>query len=74
MAQFKAFDFKSGKSYLIGEFDSHAEALTYCKKQGFAVIPQTVVSLTVQEYEHALKNRIELTTTKYKYTLKKKEG
>lgn len=59
MAQFKAFDFKSGKSYLIGDFDSHAEALTYCKKQGFAVISQTVVSLTEHEFEHAIENRID---------------
>ena len=57
--QYKAFDFVSGNTYLIGEFESKAKAEAYCMTQGWATISQTVVALTNEEYEHALRNRKE---------------
>ncbi len=55
--QYKAFDFISGNTYLIGEFESKAKAEAYCKTQGWATIAQTVVALTDEEYQRAYQNR-----------------
>lgn len=57
MKQYKAFDFKSGNTYLIGEFDSKVDAEAYCRTQGYITIPQTVVALTEDEYRTALAHR-----------------
>lgn len=55
--QYKDFDFISGNTYLIGEFESKAKAEAYCKTQGWATIAQTVVALTDEEYQRAYQNR-----------------
>ena len=57
--QYKAYDFKSGHTYLIGAFESKADAMAYCKTAGYRVIAQTVVALTDKEYEAALEHRID---------------
>lgn len=54
---FKAFDFKTGNTYLIGKHKSKMDAEAYCKTQGYAVIAQTVVALTEEEYFRAYENR-----------------
>lgn len=58
--QYKAFDFISGNTYLIGEFAEKSEALAYCKTQGWVCISQTVVPLTDEEYMVAYQNRKEV--------------
>ena len=55
--QYKAFDFKTGNTYLIGAFYNKADARAYCKVNGIVAIAQTVVGLTESEYKHALANR-----------------
>lgn len=55
---YKAFDFITGHTYLIGQHESKASAEAYCKAQGMAVIAQTVVALTEEEYIRAYHNRI----------------
>lgn len=52
--QYKAFDFISGHTYLIGEFPSKAAAMGYCAANGIATIGQTCVPLSDKEYSHAL--------------------
>lgn len=54
---YKAFDFKTGNTYLIGKHKSKLDAEAYCKAHGYAVIAQTVVPLTEEEYFEAYKNR-----------------
>lgn len=54
---YKAFDFKTGNTYLIGKHKSKLDAEAYCKTQGYAVIAQTVVPLTEEEYFRAYENR-----------------
>lgn len=71
MGQYKAFDFKTGNTYLIGEFESKVEAEAYCKTQGFFTIPQAVAELTDEEFQHALSNRKDLAKNENKYCLKK---
>ena len=61
--QYKAFDFKSGHTYLIGEFNSKADAMAYCKVAGYQVIPQTVVRLTADEYKAAMEHQVQEVTT-----------
>ena len=58
--KYKAFDFKTGNTYLLGEHESKAKAKAYCETQGMAVIAQTVVPLTDEEYKRALANRKEV--------------
>ena len=50
---YKAFDFITGNTYLIGKHESKLGAEAYCKSQGMAVIAQTVVPLTEEEYIEA---------------------
>ena len=57
--QYKAYDFETGHTYLIGAFDSKADAMAYCKTQGYKVIAQTVVGLTDEEFKVAWDNRKE---------------
>ena len=64
--QWKAFDFLTGHTYLIGEHDSKADAKAYCIQQGFVTISQTLVPLTEEEYQSALKN-----TPREKYRMKR---
>lgn len=59
MKQYKAFDFKTGNTYLIGEHPSKSEVAAYCKTNGIATIAQTLVPLTNEEYIRALRNRKE---------------
>ena len=54
---YKAFDFKTGHTYLIGQFKAKLDAEAWCKTQGMAVIAQTVVPMTVDEYIEAYQNR-----------------
>lgn len=54
---YKAFDFKTGNTYLIGKHKSKSDAEAYCKTQGYTVIAQTVVPLTEEEYFRAYENR-----------------
>ena len=56
--QYKAYDFESGHTYLIGAFDSKAEAMAYCKIVGYKVIAQTVVALSEEEFQNALEHRV----------------
>ena len=57
MKQYKAYDFKTGNTYLIGEHESKIGAEDYCKEKGIYTCPQAVVALTEDEYAHALENR-----------------
>ena len=57
--QYKAFDFQSGKTYLIGKYSSKRDAMAYCYTQGMKVITKTVEPLTDEEYETALRSRKE---------------
>ncbi len=52
--QYKVFDFKTGNTYLIGEFPSKREAMAHCKSVGIYTIPQTLVALSNKEYERAI--------------------
>lgn len=54
---YKAFDFVSGYTYLIGRFQSRSAAEAYCKLSGIVTISQTLVALTEEEYQSALSNR-----------------
>ena len=54
---YKAFDFKSGRTYLIGQHKTKLDAEAWCKVHGMAVIAQTVIPLTAQEYIEAYENR-----------------
>lgn len=56
-AQYKAFDIKTGNTYLIGEFANKADALEYCAKSGIQTIGKMVKRLKNDEYMHALRNR-----------------
>ena len=66
MGKYKVFDFRSGNSYLIGEFENRQQAEAYCREQGFAWIPKTLVRLTEAEYRHALDHRKDNEKPKYK--------
>lgn len=47
---YKAFDFKSGKTYLIGSHESKGQARAFCKAHGIYAIAQTVRSVPEREY------------------------
>lgn len=53
---YKAYDFITGKTYLIGAFDSKAEATAHCKANKYATIAQTIQPLTDEEFSRALKS------------------
>lgn len=57
MKQWKAYDFKTGNTYLIGEHENKGDAEGYCRANGIYTCPQAVVALTEDEYAHALENR-----------------
>lgn len=57
MKQYKAFDFGSGNTYLIGRHPSKTAAMGYCKANGIETISKTCVPLTDAEYEQAYENR-----------------
>lgn len=47
---YKAYDFKTGKTYLIGAHESKADARAYCKEQGIYPIGRTVRAVPEKEY------------------------
>lgn len=51
---FKAYDFETGHTYLIGMHESKMDAIAYCSSSGMKVIPQTVVPLELGEYNALL--------------------
>lgn len=54
---YKAFDFKSGRTYLIGQYKTKMEAEAWYETQGMAVIAKTVVPMEIDEYIEAYQNR-----------------
>lgn len=52
---YKAFDFISGKTYLIGKHKTKQDAIKYARNQGMIVIKQTVVGMTKEQYDYLSK-------------------
>ena len=51
----KTFDYRSGHTYILGEkFSEKSQAMAYAKTFDMAILPQSTVSITDEEYKNAI--------------------